>query len=150
VDLPTDSVLGPTTLNIGVISGGRAPNVISDEARAEISIRIVGDPDPVRQAILRAAGDQVEAREVLVTPAVHFESLEGFETMVVAFTTDIPSFEGAWGQPFLLGPGNIHLAHTSEERVPKRELAEAVQIYQRMVRNLLAADSGSARTVAQP
>jgi acetylornithine deacetylase len=148
-ELPSDLVLGPTTLNIGVISGGRAPNVIADEAKAEVSIRIVGDPQPVRQAILRAAGDQVEAREVLVTPAVRFEPLDGFETMVVAFTTDIPSFEGAWGQPFLLGPGDIHLAHTSEERVAKRELAEAAQIYQRMVRQLLTVHSSSATTVAR-
>ena len=51
MDLPVDPILGPTTVNIGVISGGRAPNVIPDEAKAEISIRIVGDPEPVRQAI---------------------------------------------------------------------------------------------------
>ncbi len=150
MDLPVDPILGPTTVNIGVISGGRAPNVVADEAKAELSIRIVGDPEPVRQAIVRAAGDRVEAREVLFTPAIHFEALEGFETSVVAFTTDIPSFEGSWGKPFLLGPGNIHVAHTSEERVAKRELAEAVQIYQRMVRHLLAADNISASAVAQP
>ena len=100
--------------------------------------------------MLRAAGDQVEAREVLFTPAIHFEPLDGFETTVVAFTTDIPSFDGSWGKPFVLGPGNIHVAHTSEERVAKRELAEAAQIYQRMVRHLLAADNISASAVTQP
>jgi acetylornithine deacetylase len=139
--LPRDPVLGPTTLNIGVISGGRAPNVIADEAKAEISFRVVGDPASLHAAVLRASGDKVEARQVLYTPAIHFDALEGFDTSIVAFTTDIPSFDGAWGKPFLLGPGNIHLAHTSEERVPKRELLEAVQIYARMVRSLLAADS---------
>ena len=146
MDLPTDPVLGATTVNIGVISGGRAPNVIPDEATAEISIRIVGNPEPVRAATLRAAGDRVETREVLFTPAIHFDPMDGFETTVVAFTTDIPSFDGAWGKPFLLGPGNIHVAHTSEERVAKRELAEAAQIYQRMVRHLLAVDSSSVKT----
>lgn len=146
MELTSDPVLGPTTLNIGVISGGRAPNVISDEAKAEISFRIVGDPALVRAAALRAVGDRVEAREVLFTPAIHFDPMDGFEMSVVAFTTDIPSFDGTWGKPFLLGPGNIHLAHTSEERVPKRELAEAVQIYQRLVRRLLAVDSSSAKT----
>jgi acetylornithine deacetylase len=149
MDLPSDSVLGATTVNIGVISGGRAPNVIPDEAKAEISIRIVGDPEPVRAATLRAAGDRVETREVLFTPAIHFGPMDGFETTVVAFTTDIPSFDGAWGKPFLLGPGNIHVAHTSEERVAKRELTEAVQIYQRMVRHLLAVEGASAKTVVQ-
>jgi acetylornithine deacetylase len=146
MDLPNDTVLGTTTVNIGVISGGRAPNVVADEAKAEVSIRIVGDPEPVRAATLRAAGSHVEAREVLFTPAIHFDPLDGFETSVVAFTTDIPSFDGAWGKPFLLGPGDIHVAHTSEERVAKRELAEAADIYQRMVRHLLAVHSGSTAT----
>src|SRR6202041_271644 len=41
--LPVDPKLGPSTLNIGVIRGGRAPNVISDEAVGEIFIRVVGD-----------------------------------------------------------------------------------------------------------
>jgi len=152
LELPIDSVLGPTTLNIGVISGGRAPNVISDEAKAEISFRVVGDPAPLRSAVLAAAGDRVETREVLFTPAIHFDPMEGFATTIVAFTTDIPSFDGAWGKPFLLGPGNIHVAHTSEERVPKLELAEATRIYQRLVRHLLAVhgNSAAAATVRQP
>jgi acetylornithine deacetylase len=141
--LPTDSLLGPTTLNIGVISGGRAPNVVPDAATAEISIRLVDDPAPVREAMLRAVGSQAEAREVLFTPAVRFDALDGFETTVVSFTTDVPSFDGAWGKPFVLGPGNIHVAHTNEERVEKRALVEAAQIYQRMVRQLLSAENGS-------
>jgi acetylornithine deacetylase len=147
--LPSDPLLGPTTLNIGVISGGRAPNVIPDAATAEISIRVVGDPEPVRAAIRAAAGELVEAREVLFTPAIRFDALDGFETTVVAFTTDVPSFEGSWGKPFLLGPGNIHVAHTSEERVSKPELLEATQIYRRMVRQLLATKE-SAATVTGP
>ena len=48
-----------------------------------------------------------------------------------------PAFEGTWGKPFLLGPGSIHFAHTDEERVPKAELVESVQIYQKLVRQLL-------------
>jgi acetylornithine deacetylase len=54
----------------------------------------------------------------------------------VAFTTDIPAFGGAWGEPFLIGPGSIHVAHTLEERVSKAELSEAARIYQQMVRQL--------------
>ena len=83
-------------------------------------------------------GPFAEAKEVLRIPALRLGALEGFGTTVVAYTTDIPAFEGAWGTPFLIGPGTIHVAHTLEERVPKRELAEAVEIYQQMVRQLLA------------
>jgi acetylornithine deacetylase len=141
--LPTDPLLGATTLNIGVISGGRAPNVVPDTATAEISIRLVGDPAPVREAMVRAVNGRCEVREVLFTPAIRFDPLDGFETTVVAFTTDVPSFDGTWGKAFVLGPGNIHVAHTNEERVEKRALLEAAQIYQHMVRQLLAGHDGS-------
>ena len=140
IPLPTDSILGAATLNVGTISGGRAPNVIADEARAEIMFRLVGDPAALRNAVGKvAAACRIEAREVLFTPALHLTPLEGTPTTVVAFTTDIPTFEGAWGQPFLIGPGSIHVAHTAEERIAKNELTEAVEIYARMVRQLLAA-----------
>jgi acetylornithine deacetylase len=66
-------------------------------------------------------------------------SLPGIETTVVAFTTDIPAFGGAWGTPFLIGPGSIHVAHTLDERIPKRQLEDAVSIYKDMVTRLLTA-----------
>ncbi len=134
---PKDPELGPGTLNIGVISGGRAPNVVSDSAVAEILIRLVGDPAPVREAMIEAVGDRADLREVLCIPAIHFERIDGFETSVVAYTTDVPAFGSSWGKPFLLGPGNIHVAHTSEERVAKKELVAASGIYEEMVKKLL-------------
>lgn len=138
IPLPEDPVLGAGTLNIGTIRGGRAPNVIADEARAEIMFRLVSEAAPIRAAVDRAVAGRAEAREVLMVPAVRLASLEGFETTVVPFTTDIPAFDGAWGEPFLIGPGSARLAHTLEEKISKRELVEAVGIYHRMVRQLYA------------
>jgi len=135
--LPSDPVLGEGTLNIGVIQGGRAPNVIADHAKAEIFIRLVDDGASTRAAVARAVGGLAEAREVLYIAALRMGALEGFETSVVSFTTDIPTFAGSWGQPFLFGPGSIHVAHTDEERVPKSELLEAVNTYQQLVRRLV-------------
>jgi len=134
--LPVDAKLGPSTLNIGTIRGGRAPNVIPDEASAEIFIRVVGDVTELRKQIKAAAAPDTEANEVLFIPAVHLGSLPGFATTVVAYTTDIPAFGNAWGQPFLLGPGTIHVAHTTEERIAKSELAAAVEIYSQLVERL--------------
>ncbi len=139
IPLPVDEVLGASTLNIGTISGGRAPNIVPDSASSEIMIRLVEDAEPLRKAFVEAAGSQVDARQVLMIPAVRLGRLEGIETTVVAFTTDIPAFGGAWGQPFLLGPGSIHVAHTLEERVPKKQVADAIEIYIKMVRQLLVA-----------
>jgi acetylornithine deacetylase len=112
--------------------------VVPDSASATLMFRLVADPAPLREAVRQAAGDDAQDHEILCIPAVLLGSLPGFETTVVAYTTDIPAFGGEWGQPFLIGPGSIHVAHSGEERVPKAQLVEAVEIYARMVRQLLA------------
>ena len=101
------------------------------------SLRPVDDGAATKAAMASLARPGVEIKEVLCIPAVHLGSLPGFETCVVSYTTDIPAFGTAWGQPFLLGPGTINVAHTSEERVPKKELVEAVSLYAGLVRGLL-------------
>jgi acetylornithine deacetylase len=115
--------------------------VIADDARADVMIRLVGDSASTKAALERAVEGRAELREVIEIPAVRLEAVDGIDTTVVAFTTDIPAFGGKWGQPFLIGPGSIHVAHTLEERVPKRELTEAVQLYQRIVRQLCKRES---------
>jgi acetylornithine deacetylase len=143
IPLPEEPLLGPSTLNVGTISGGCAPNVVADEARAEIMFRIVGDPTPIREGVSAAVAGRAEAGELLHTPALRLAGFDGLPaaadlpTTVVAFTTDIPTLGDAWGKPFLIGPGSIHVAHTAEERISKKELSEAVGIYARMVTQLL-------------
>jgi acetylornithine deacetylase len=140
IPLPYDETLGPCTLNVGTMSGGRAPNVVADEARAEIMFRTVGDPAVLREAVAAAVVGRAMAREVLYTPAIRLTSFDDLPTTAVAFTTDIPALTEAWGQPFLVGPGSIHVAHTAEERIAKKELLEAVEIYARMTTQLLATE----------
>lgn len=134
---PVHPRLGPTTMNIGTLQGGRAPNVIPDNAKAELLIRLVGDPEIVRQQIRDIVADRVEIREVLCIPAVELGTVPGIETCVVKYTTDIPALGPAWGEPFLLGPGTIHVAHTEHERLAKRDLSDAVDLYARIGRELL-------------
>jgi acetylornithine deacetylase len=141
IPLPKDDLLGPSTLNIGTLSGGRAPNVVADEARADIMIRLVGDSAATKSALQRAADGLAELREVIEIPAVRLGAVDGIPTTVVAFTTDIPAFGGAWGEPYLIGPGSIHVAHTLEERVPKAQLVEAVALYQQIVKELCKRES---------
>jgi acetylornithine deacetylase len=78
---------------------------------------------------------------VIEIPAVRLNAVEGLRTTVVAYTTDIPAFDRQWGEPFLLGPGSIHVAHTLEERIPKHELTEAVQLYKQVVQDLCKRES---------
>lgn len=139
VPLPSDPVLGETTLNVGTVAGGRAANVVADHAWAEVMVRTVG-PTQELAAALREAAESVpgvRVAEQRETRAMRLGSLPGFETAVMKYTTDIPRL-GNWGQPFLLGPGTIHVAHTPDERVPKRELAAAAGLYRDLVLRLPA------------
>jgi acetylornithine deacetylase len=135
--LPDDPMLGPATLNIGMISGGRAANVIPDEAEAQVLIRTVDDAPELRQRIQRLLEGRCAYEFVRDTPALKLEKLDGFETHVVAFTTDLPNLTH-WGRPLLLGPGSISDAHTDHERVRKADLVRAVDLYCGLVRELKA------------
>ena len=136
IKLENDPRLGPSTINIGTLTGGRAPNVIADHAKAELFIRLVDDGASTRARVQEAVTG-VEVKEVLCIPAVQMGTLPGFETMVAKYTTDIPAFGGAWGEPYLIGPGTIHVAHTEREHVPKAQLVAAVSVYETIVKQLL-------------
>jgi acetylornithine deacetylase len=135
IPLPTDPVLGPSTMNIGVLTGGRAANVVPDEASAQILIRIVENTEPLRQTITELIADRCEMSFVRDTPLLKMEKLDGYETDVVAFTTDLPSLTN-WGRPVLLGPGSIGMAHTERECVRKSDLVAAADLYCRLVHDL--------------
>jgi len=134
--LPIEPEIGPSTVNIGIISGGRAPNVISDAAEAHLLVRLVGPAQEVKDAIEKVVGDRADVEYSLELPMVRMRKVEGLETMVAKFTTDIPSLT-AWGEPFLLGPGSIHVAHTPFEKIAKKELLEAVDLYCNLAGNLV-------------
>ncbi len=136
-DWPRDEILGETTCNIGLISGGTRANVVPAAAQAALQLRLVSEAGPVK-AILEAAIDgRAEVEYLSEHDPVDLLTVDDFEQCVVRFTTDIP-YLSQWGTPLLLGPGSILNAHTDHEFVEKRELAEAVDLYARLVRELLA------------
>jgi acetylornithine deacetylase len=133
--LPSDPEIGPCTLNVGVIEGGRAPNVIPDHARAQLLYRLIGPAERLRREIVATVGDLAKVEFTLEIPFVRLRTFEGLPTMVAAFTTDIPALSN-WGQPLLVGPGSIHVAHTEGEYVEKKQLHEAVALYCEVARKL--------------
>jgi acetylornithine deacetylase len=135
--LPVIEGIGDSTMNVGLIHGGRAPNVIADKAEAHILVRLVGPAEETKAAILKAADGRCEVVFSLELPFVRMRSFEGFDTMVAKFTTDIPALT-AWGEPFLLGPGSIHVAHTPDEKISKQELLECVELYVKLAKELIA------------
>jgi acetylornithine deacetylase len=136
--LPTDEILGATTLNIGTIRGGTEANIVPAQAEAEIMFRLVGDDVPVRAQVKRWAKGRAEIEFGSYIPAQHFHVIEGFEVAPVAYTSDIPLL-GRWGTPLMFGPGSIHVAHTPDEFIDVNELRAAVGAYERIVRSLLDA-----------
>ena len=126
--LPSDPQVGPCTLNIGLIEGGRAPNVIPDFARAHLLYRLIAPADDLRRQILAVIGGLAEANFVLEIPFLRLRTLDGLPTMIAAFTTDIPALT-RWGEPLLVGPGSIHVAHTEREHIEKSQLTAAVELY---------------------
>jgi len=139
VPMPETAGVGPTTYNVGVIEGGRAPNVIPDYARAQLLYRLVGQSEQLKKHIVDAV-EPAEVHFTLEIPFQRFRTLDGIPTMVASFTTDIPALNN-WGEPLLLGPGSIHVAHTEREHVDKNQLVEAVDLYVRIAKQLLSTES---------
>lgn len=132
-------MLGPATLNIGILEGGVAPNVIPPSARAELLLRLVGPSGAIRTAI---AGCMVEGVTVTFPIELPFYKntaapLAGWDTTVVSYSSDLPFYEG-WGARYQLGPGTIRVAHTKDERIAKAELLRGVDLYVKLASDLLA------------
>jgi acetylornithine deacetylase len=134
--LPENPEVGPCTLNIGLIEGGRAPNVIPDGATALLLYRLVGPSTELRRQIVETVAGLAEVNFTLEIPFQKLRTLDGLPTMVAAFTTDIPALTN-WGEPLLIGPGSIHVAHTEGEYVEKQQLSEAVDLYCAITKRLL-------------
>jgi acetylornithine deacetylase len=136
LELPVIEDVGASTLNIGLIHGGRAPNVIPDAAEAHLLIRLVGPAEETRRAIQDAVAGLADVEFTLEVPFIRMREVAGLETMIAAFTTDIPWLSN-WGEPLLLGPGSIHVAHTPHEKLAKRELLDAVSLYAELAGQLV-------------
>jgi acetylornithine deacetylase len=138
IELPEDPFFGESTLNIGLISGGVGSNVVAPSAEAALHIRMVTPLAPVRDLLDEAIDGRGELEIQSCSLPVRMVEVEGFPTKIVRFTTDIPYLTN-WGRPLLLGPGSILDAHTKDEFVLKSQLAEAVDLYERLATDLLSA-----------
>jgi acetylornithine deacetylase len=128
LELPRDELLGESTVNVGVIAGGVADNVIAPHAEARLMIRLVSDAGEVVERVRRWVAGRAEVAQGVTIAPVRLATLPGFPTSVVAFATDIPALD-RWGTPYLFGPGSVHVAHTPHEHVRVDELRAAVDRY---------------------
>jgi len=141
LELPSDPDLGATTINIGVISGGVADNVMAPAAEARLMARLVTPPETVVALLRRWLRDRAEFEQSITVPLVRLATLPGFPTSVAAFATDIPKLTN-WGTPYLFGPGSVHVAHRDDEHVRVPELRAAVDRYVEIARAALTRTKG--------
>jgi acetylornithine deacetylase len=141
VRMPSDPLLGETTINIGRLTGGVADNVMAPSAEARLMVRLVTEPDDVWARLERWIAGRATIERGSEVPPVRLGSVPGFPTSVVAFATDIPALT-AWGTPYLFGPGSIHVAHRDDEYVTVAELVAAVDSYEKLVRQIAAVKGG--------
>jgi acetylornithine deacetylase len=135
--LPSDPLLGQSTLNVGLIKGGAAPNVIAPSASAQILVRIVEPTDPLKAAIRALLLPGVTVEFPVELPFFKGGNAPaGWETTVVSYASDLPFLAG-WGERYQLGPGTIRVAHTSNEHIRKVDLLRGVDLYARLATDLL-------------
>ncbi len=139
--LPTDPLLGSSTLNVGLIRGGVAPNVFAPEATAQVLIRTVGATDGLKTAIQAMAAPGVSITFPVELPSHKSGAAPaGWETTVVSYASDLP-FLTTWGESYQLGPGTIRVAHTPHEHILKADLLRGVELYTRLATDLLAREA---------
>jgi acetylornithine deacetylase len=133
LDLPRDDMLGDTTINIGMIRGGVADNVLAPEAEARLMARLVTAPSDLEALLRTWVGERAELEIGITVPPARLTTIPGFATSVAAYATDIPKLTN-WGKPLLFGPGSIHVAHTDNEFIDLGELRAAVDAYVRLAK----------------
>ncbi|KAF3916625.1 Aminoacylase-1 [Dactylellina cionopaga] len=143
LDLPSSDLLGNTTLNIGLMNGGVAANVIPAFASAEVAIRIGAKTfqevkDIVDNALKDIEGVEATWKKPYYDPVICDHDIEGFETIATSYGTDIPNLNGKH-KKYLYGPGSILVAHGDNEKIDKSDLYEAVKGYKRIVKGILSA-----------
>jgi acetylornithine deacetylase len=139
--LPRDPLLGQSTLNLGLISGGVAPNVIPPHASAQLLLRTVEPTDRIKALIRERLEPGVSVAfpvELPLHKAGH--APPGWDTTVVSYASDLP-FLSSWGEGYQMGPGTIRVAHTAEEHILKADLLRGVDLYVRLATDLLAREA---------
>ncbi|KAI5859606.1 Zn-dependent exopeptidase [Durotheca rogersii] len=141
-DLGSSDDFGNTTVNVGVIEGGVALNVIPERAVARIAARVAIGPElgggaiaaSRLQEILRGVDpDAFDADCNTGYGVVACDcEVEGFETTIVNYGTDVPNLKGNHTR-YLYGPGSILVAHGADEAITLGELEDAVEGYKKLI-----------------
>ena len=124
-------------MNVGVVHGGVAPNVLAPHAEAICVMRTTADADVLEQQIRALLAPTTTIKVRTKSSPQRLVVLPGEPTQVVAFGSDVPHL-ASLGGALLVGPGSILDAHTSHEGIALDDLRGAVGQYENLCRRLLA------------
>jgi acetylornithine deacetylase len=147
--LPWSDKYGPSTLNIGLMQGGVAGNVVPASASATVSLRLAGGTlDEAKSIILQAVHDATRGNKNVTVqfsaigsygPVDLDADVDGFNITVVNYGTDVPNWEihdngaPAKVKRYLYGPGSILVAHGEHEGLTVGNLETGVEGYKRLI-----------------
>ncbi|KAJ4038960.1 hypothetical protein NW761_010425 [Fusarium oxysporum] len=141
IELPGSKEFGNTTFNVGRIEGGVAGNVIPASAYATGGVRVAGGtPEGIKDLILQAVEESDPSLVVEfsygIGPVPTDYDVDGFETIVLNYGTDIPRLKGSHKR-YLYGPGSILEAHSAHEHLKVSDLEQAVEGYKKLISHAL-------------
>lgn len=145
-----------TTLNVGLVRGGAAKNVIAGECRFTLEWRPIPGQEPTRVLDLLFAaieeererhpdfvcevnaaradgGFETSPHSTLVTM---LEEISGNEAGTIAFGTEAAQLGELGAEAVVFGPGDIRVAHRTGEFVPIAELEACVKILEQSIKRL--------------
>ena len=137
--LPSSEKFGNTTVNLGLLQGGVAANVVPEEATLQVACRLAaGSPEKARDIIndaLKPLGDGFEITFTQGYGPVNIDAdVDGFDTVTVNYGTDIPNLAMKEGvKKYLYGPGTITVAHSDHEGLTVGDLEDAVEGYRKLI-----------------
>ena len=143
--LPRSEGFGNSTVNVGLMQGGVAANVVPAHAEAKVAFRLAGGTSEEVQKIIRKAiggADPNGELEVEFSqgygPVPLDTDVKGFETIVVNYGTDVPNLEVEEGvKRYLYGPGSILVAHGEDEALTVGNMEQAVVDYEKLIKHAL-------------
>ncbi|MBF0238558.1 MAG: M20 family metallopeptidase [SAR324 cluster bacterium] len=148
-DVPTHPVLGAPTLNVGTISGGLNMNSVPDRATLGIDIRTIPGqtPESILEKLRATLGPDIMIRKLHHADSIYTEPQQEWmqsvfsimknylpaidETKAAPYVTDASIFKPALAHPptVILGPGEIEMAHKTDEYCHISKIEMAVDAY---------------------
>ncbi|HEY9280006.1 MAG TPA: M20 family metallopeptidase [Eoetvoesiella sp.] len=144
-------LMGKPTLNVSVIQGGLNINSVPDAAEILVDIRSVAGQrhDEILARIQAAVGPDLKVERLVDLESVYTEPADawakrvagfcpgGPTARIVSYFTDAAALRGPLGVPptLILGPGDAHMAHQTDEYCSVHRIVEARDIYVKAIQD---------------